>query len=86
MIGARGLRCEQKKNKIDRFVVDGIEGDALREADKQAVEMVELGKLAVRDGYAVADPVVPRCSRSNNTSKIERSGWPVSFAARTASS
>src|ERR1700741_4730144 len=55
MIGAGMFGREQQKDEIDRLSVKRLEIDGPREPGKEAEQLVELRKLAVRDRDPVAD-------------------------------
>src|SRR5262245_32434548 len=55
MIGAGRFRRQQQEDEIDRLAVERFELHRTVEPGEQAEQMVELGQLAVRYGYAVAD-------------------------------
>src|SRR5271170_6145819 len=52
MIGPGGFRGQQQEDQVNRLIVNRLEGDRSLEAGEDAVELVEPGKLSMRD----ADP------------------------------
>src|SRR6186997_1154811 len=55
VIGTRTLGGEQKKNGIDRAIVDRVEIDRMAKPREQAHRLVEAGHAAMRNGNAAAD-------------------------------
>src|SRR5262249_1922018 len=55
VICAGAFRCEQKEDEIDPLAVERFEIDRAVEPRKQAEQLVQLGELAVRYRYPVAD-------------------------------
>src|SRR5687768_17120414 len=56
MIGPCSLRGQKQKQNIDGLTVESIEIDRLFQAGDEAEDPIQPGKLAMRDGDAVADP------------------------------
>src|SRR3984957_11674974 len=54
-IGARAFRRQQQEHEVHRLAVHRLEIDRAFEPGKQAEQFFQLGKLAVRDGDAIAD-------------------------------
>src|SRR5450755_3179804 len=55
VIGARAFRRQQQEHQVDRLAVHRLEIDRALEAGKKPEQLFQLGKLAVRDGDAIAD-------------------------------
>lgn len=66
------IRRQQDEDEIDGLPIDKLEVDWRGEARKQAVNAIERGHLAVRDGDSRPIPVEPSFSRVSRVSKITR--------------
>ena len=55
MISTCAFRSEQQEHQIDGLAVHRLEIDRAIEPSKQPEQLFKLGKLAVRDGNAIAD-------------------------------
>ncbi len=66
MIGARRLGRQQHKDKVDRFIVDGIEVYGRIEMDKQTKQLIQIGQPAMRYCDSLADTGCPETLAPEN--------------------